>query len=93
MTTMNDDVNPDDEWMTELTEDQTREYEEIVAMVNELSERAIKVEYSFRGYDRKHMVEVQGAKCYGQGPKVHAFLSGAVAMSHAYEWQKALEGI
>ncbi len=79
----------DDEWLQELTEAQQREQNEIVSMIDQLSNRAIKVEYSFRGYDRTHLLIVQGTKCYGLGPKVHAFLSGCLAMSNAYEWEKA----
>jgi hypothetical protein len=67
----------DDEWLTELTPEQRHEVAEITMMVSQLVEHGYTIDYSFRGFDRKHYVILEGTKCYGMAPKVHAFLSGA----------------
>jgi hypothetical protein len=72
--------DPDDEWQVPLTDDQRREIDEIVMMVSKISDLGYRMDYSFRGYDNKHYVILEGTKCYGQAPKVHAFLSGAYAL-------------
>jgi len=77
---LEDPIDADDEWMTPLTDDQRREIDEIVMMVSKISEHGYRLDYSFRGYDNRHYVVLEGTKCYGQSPKVHAFLSGAYAI-------------
>ena len=72
--------DPDDEVLAPMTDDQRREVDEIVMMVSKISELGYRIDYSFRGYDAKHYVLLEGTKCYGQSPKVHAFLSGAYAI-------------
>ena len=72
--------SPDDEVLAPMTDDQRREVDEIVMMVSKISELGYRIDYSFRGYDAKHYVLLEGTKCYGQSPKVHAFLSGAYAI-------------
>jgi hypothetical protein len=74
--------------MEPLTDDQRREVDEIVMMVTKISDLGYRLDYSFRGYDNKHYVILEGTKCYGQAPKVHAFLSGAYAIM---DWSRKKE--
>ena len=74
------DDNFDDDWIGPTTEYQANELREIVMMVNQISEKGYSIDYSLRGYDMKHFVILEGDKCYGQAPKVHAYLSGAYAI-------------
>jgi hypothetical protein len=53
---------------------------EIVMMVNQIAEHGYNIDYSFRGYDNKHYVVLEGTKCYGQEDKVHSFLCGATTL-------------
>jgi hypothetical protein len=77
-----DDVapDPDDEAIAPFTDDQRREVDEIVMMCDQIANHGYRIDYAFRGYDNKHFVVLEGDKCYGQGPKVHAYLSGAYAI-------------
>lgn len=75
--------NSDDEWRTELSNDQIQMHQEVAMMVQQLSEGGFNIEYSLRGYDMKHMVVLEGDKCYGQAPKVHAYLSGALTIARS----------
>ena len=79
------DDNFDDEWVGPTTEYQANELREIVMMVNQISEKGYSIDYSLRGYDMKHFVVLEGDKCYGQSPKVHAYLSGA---QHMMDWSR-----
>ena len=76
----------DDEWFTELSDDQRREHEEIGMMVRQIKAHGHSIELDFRSYDRKYFVIMGGDKCYGQAPKVHAYLSGAYA---AMDWSRS----
>ena len=73
-------LDANDEWKTEFTDDQRQEIDEIVMMVDQIAGKGYRIDYSFRGYDNKHYVILEGDKCYGQSPKVHAYLSGAYAI-------------
>ncbi len=77
------DIDPDEQWLTERTEEQSQEDSEIVMMINRVHAHNIAIQYAFRGYDNKHLLEVEGTKCYGQSPKVHAFLSGVLVGAEA----------
>ena len=76
----------DHEWEGPITEDQRREHAEIKMMVREIRDHGHTIHIDYRSYDRKYFVIMDGTKCYGQGPKVHAFLSGAYA---AMDWRRS----
>lgn len=75
-----------DEWMIGLNDLQQRQHDEIVMMVHQLSDHGYRINYSLREYDMKHFVILEGDKCYGQAPKVHAYLSGAYAVM---DWSRS----
>jgi hypothetical protein len=72
--------DPDDEWLPELDEDERRRLEEIGMMTQQLREKGYRIHYDYRAFDNKSFVVLEGTKCYGQTPQVHAFLSGAYAV-------------
>jgi hypothetical protein len=60
--------------------DEGQMVDEIVMMVDQIAEHGYSIDYSFRGYDNKHYVVLEGTKCYGQELKVHSFLCGATTL-------------
>ena len=79
------DLDPDDVWLGAITDDQRREHEEIGMMVRQIRAHGHSIELDYRADDRKYFVVMGGDKCYGQAPKVHAYLSGAYA---AMDWSR-----
>jgi hypothetical protein len=79
-------VDEDDEWLPSLTEDQRRELEEIGMMTQQLENKGYRIHYDYQAYSNKSFVVLEGTKCYGQSPKVHAFLSGAYAIM---DWSRS----
>jgi hypothetical protein len=80
-----DTPDPDYEWLGPVTDDQRVEMREIRMMVLQIREHGHSIVLDYRAYDRTFFVVMNGDKCYGQGPKVHAYLSGAVA---AMDWSR-----
>jgi hypothetical protein len=81
-----DTPDRDDEWLADTTDEQRAEMAEIRMMVRQIREHGHSIELDYRAYDRKFFVIMDGDKCYGQGPKIHAYLSGAYA---AMDWSRS----
>jgi len=73
-------LQPQDEWVGPVTDVQLQEHHEITIMTTQIEDHGYNIDLSHRTYDRKYFIILEGDKCYGQGPKVHAYLSGAVAI-------------
>lgn len=80
---MADDLEPNDIWQRSLEEDEARMNDEITQMVDRLAARGLLIDYAYRKDDNKHFIVMEGDKCYGQAPQVHAYLSGACAARNA----------